>query len=379
MGPYPLLKVEGQTCTVEMRKGPTNFRSTIVKPYYEEEKTEPNTEAIPPENIDAAAGAIAPVISPEIDATAIPENKQVESDEDEQPPQQPLPNPRRNPGRQRRHGERYIRDHWLMDEHGQSTIFLTAKESGDLDLAIKLRAEGIITTPGAPFEASRKKETDGLLTRGVFKFIAFDPVRMKERIFGSRMVDEVKGKGTTSPYEKSRLVIQAYNDLRTAKLFVFVDGSFANNKDLSSQIGYIIILANEKFNDRKDEFSVMGNIIHYSSVKCKRVTRAVLASELYAMVQGIDTAIALSTTLKLITKQLKVDDIPTIICTDSFSLYECLVKLGTTKEKRLMIDIMAIRQSYERKELSEIRWINGQDNPADAMTKSAPTKALAGV
>lgn len=266
-----------------------------------------------------------------------------------------------------------------MDEHGQSTIFLTAKESGDLDLAIKLRAEGIITTPGAPFEASRKKETDGLLTRGVFKFIAFDPVRMKERIFGSRMVDEVKGKGTTSPYEKSRLVIQAYNDLRTAKLFVFVDGSFANNKDLSSQIGYIIILANEKFNDRKDEFSVMGNIIHYSSVKCKRVTRAVLASELYAMVQGIDTAIALSTTLKLITKQLKVDDIPTIICTDSFSLYECLVKLGTTKEKRLMIDIMAIRQSYERKELSEIRWINGQDNPADAMTKSAPTKALAGV
>ena len=56
--------------------------------------------------------------------------------------------------------------------------------------------------------------------------------------------------------------------------------------------------------------------------------------------------------------------------------YECLVKLGTTKEKRLMIDIMAIRQSYERRELQEIRWINGQDNPADAMTKSNPNRAL---
>ena len=41
-----------------------------------------------------------------------------------------------------------------------------------------------------------------------------------------------------------------------------------------------------------------------------------------------------------------------------------------------MIDIMALRQSYKRRELFEIRWINGQDNPADAMTKANPNKAL---
>ena len=35
-----------------------------------------------------------------------------------------------------------------------------------------------------------------------------------------------------------------------------------------------------------------------------------------------------------------------------------------------MIDIMAIRQSYERRELQEVRWINGDDNPVDAMTKT---------
>lgn len=65
-----------------------------------------------------------------------------------------------------------------------------------------------------------------------------------------------------------------------------------------------------------------------------------------------------------------------MVCTDSFSLYECMVKLGTTKEKRLMIDVMAVRESYERRELSEVRWIVGQDNPADAMTKSNANKAL---
>jgi hypothetical protein len=52
------------------------------------------------------------------------------------------------------------------------------------------------------------------------------------------------------------------------------------------------------------------------------------------------------------------------------------VKLGTTKEKRLMIDIMALRQSYERRELSEVRWIQGEDNLADAFTKGAPNRAF---
>lgn len=160
------------------------------------------------------------------------------------------------------------------------------------------------------------------------------------------------------------------------KLFCFVDGSFANNKDFSSQIGKIIVLGNEKATSAKEEILVEGNIVDYGSVKSHRVTRSVLASELYSMVLGVDTIIALGTTMSMIAAQLGIPDVPIVICTDSFSLYECLVKLGTTKEKRLMIDIMAIRQSYERRELQEIRWIRGTDNPADAMTKAAPNKVL---
>ena len=37
---------------------------------------------------------------------------------------------------------------------------------------------------------------------------------------------------------------------------------------------------------------------------------------------------------------------------------------------------MALHQSYEQRELLKIHWINGQDNPVDAMTKSNPNKAL---
>lgn len=163
-------------------------------------------------------------------------------------------------------------------------------------------------------------------------------------------------------------------DLSTAKLMVFTDGSFANNGDYSSQIGYITMLVNEDF--KGDHFTIRGNVLHYTSVKSKRVARSTLASEILGMMAGFDTTVSLATTLGLITTALNVPDIPIVICTDSYSLYECLIKLGMTIEKRLMIDVMALRESYERREISEIRWVNGKDNPADAMTKATPNGAL---
>lgn len=42
-----------------------------------------------------------------------------------------------------------------------------------------------------------------------------------------------------------------------------------------------------------------------------------------------------------------------------------------------MIDVMAIQQSHERRELAEIRWINGDDYPADTMIKSKANSELA--
>jgi len=126
----------------------------------------------------------------------------------------------------------------------------------------------------------------------------------------------------------------------------------------------------------KGTLEIHGNVLHWSSTKCKRVTRSVLASEIYAMAHGVDIAISIATTMNTTMKRLAMPSIPIVVCTDSLSLYECLVKLGTTKEKRLMIDIMALREAYERGDVSDIRWIDGRDNPADAMTKASPNAAL---
>jgi hypothetical protein len=148
------------------------------------------------------------------------------------------------------------------------------------------------------------------------------------------------------------------------KVVIFTDSSFAYNAGYSSQIGFVVVLA-----DKHDR----ANILHWSSTKCKRVTRSILASELYSMAHGFDIGAAIKTTVRNI---LQLTDLPVVLCTDSKSLYKCLVKLGTAHEKRLMIDIMCLRQSYERRQIAEIIWIDGNSNPADALTKSRPCQAL---
>ena len=152
-------------------------------------------------------------------------------------------------------------------------------------------------------------------------------------------------------------------DGKSLQLLVFTDASFANNKDLSSQIGYVIVLT---------DATKKANIVHWSSIKCKRVTRSVLASELYGMAHGFDIGAAIKSTVD---KILQIN-LPLVLCTDSKSLYDCLVRLGTTQEKRLMIDVMCLRQAYERRLITEIKWIDGEANPADAMTKGKACAAL---
>ena len=91
--------------------------------------------------------------------------------------------------------------------------FITGKEQADQELALKLRKEGRITILDLSFKASDKQEIDNLIGKGVFQFEQYDSTKHTGiRIFKSRLIREIKGKTTDIPYEKSRLVIQDYQD-----------------------------------------------------------------------------------------------------------------------------------------------------------------------
>jgi hypothetical protein len=139
-------------------------------------------------------------------------------------------------------------------------------------------------------------------------------------------------------------------------------------------MGYVIVLGNERAT--KEFFEFTGNIIHWSFVKCKRITKSVLASKVYAMAESVNIAVAIGIMIDRIVAKLGAPLVFIVVCTNSLFLYECFVKLGTIKEKKLIINIIAIRQIYKRQEVRDIRWINNRNNPADAMTKGTLNHAF---
>ena len=44
-----------------------------------------------------------------------------------------------------------------------------------------------------------------------------------------------------------------------------------------------------------------------------------------------------------------------ILYTDFKLIYKCLIKLKTTQEKRLIIDVICLRQLYKRREIAKVK------------------------
>ena len=84
----------------------------------------------------------------------------------------------------------------------------------------------------------------------------------------------------------------------------------------------------------------------------------------------------ISAAIKLIIKQLLQIKLLFILYTDLKSLYKCLIKLGTTKEKCFIINVIYLYQLYKYKEITEIKQINSNSNSADLITKSKASIAF---
>jgi hypothetical protein len=136
---------------------------------------------------------------------------------------------------------------------------------------------------------------------------------------------------------------------------IFTSSFFVNNRDLFSQLDYVICLTNSKH----------VNIVHWSSIKCKRVIRNVLATKLYAFAHDFDSKTILKATLFAILDRF----VFFVFCIDSKSLYDCLIKIYTTQKKRFMINVMSFRQSYKRRKITKMKWIHEVNNSINFMIK----------
>lgn len=62
--------------------------------------------------------------------------------------------------------------------------------------------------------------------------------------------------------------------------------------------------------------------------------------------------------------------------TDSFSLFNAIVNTSCTAEKRLIIDLAAAREAYDKYEIHDIWWVDTISNIADAFTKPGSNNNL---
>ena len=152
-------------------------------------------------------------------------------------------------------------------------------------------------------------------------------------------------------------------DKSTLHLSVYAHASFAGNDDLSSQLGFIILLC-----DKENR----SHVLDYSSKKSRRVVRSILGGEVYAFADSFDRAYILRHDLQMIFKK----KIPLHMFTDSLQMFDVITKGSSTTEKRLIIDIASSRQCYNRDEISQVGLVSSENNVADGLTKKTPNDAL---
>ena len=146
-------------------------------------------------------------------------------------------------------------------------------------------------------------------------------------------------------------------DLQSSYVARYSDAIFANNDDLTSQLGFLIFI--------KDKYDNAA-ITHYGSLKCRRITRSILGAEVYAFSHFLDYTLAIAHDMSL----MIVRNIKTAMFTDSKSLFDTITKLSTVSEKRLFIDIAAIRETYTNRELSNVAHVSSNNNIANVFTQN---------
>ena len=155
-------------------------------------------------------------------------------------------------------------------------------------------------------------------------------------------------------------------NIETLQIRVYADAAFGTNLDCSSQLGFIIMLC---------DANNSAHIIDFSSKKSRRVVRSIMGGEIFALADGFDRAFMFRHDLE----RMYARKIPLYVLTDSKQVFDTITKASKTTERRLLIDIAAARQAYNRQEISNIGLVASEDMVADGLTKTNAGASLINV
>ena len=145
----------------------------------------------------------------------------------------------------------------------------------------------------------------------------------------------------------------------------FADASF-NHSDMTGygQTGLVTGLR-IKLKDGMDFYHALD----WTSSKQKRVSYSPYGAEVLACADADDRGYYLKTGLASLFPNTKIRSELSI---DSRCLYDTITTLHEGRDYRLRPTVQRIRNSFDSHELNHMRWIPGDMNPSDALTKRNP-------
>ena len=149
-------------------------------------------------------------------------------------------------------------------------------------------------------------------------------------------------------------------NIKEAKIICFCDASFANLDGGSSQGGHLIFLS-----DNEGIYC----LVNWQSHKLKRVVTSTLSAECLAAVEAIDHCIHIRVCLTEIFG-IKTEAMGIHVITDNKSLHEAAHTTTSVKNRRLQIELSALRDVITKGEITEFRWVNGKHQVANLLTKN---------
>ena len=155
--------------------------------------------------------------------------------------------------------------------------------------------------------------------------------------------------------EKFDITFPCLNGINDLKLVVYTDASLGNLNGVDSCGGHVVFLVDE---NRK------CSTLAWHSGKIKRVVRSTIAAETMALSDGIEEAMYLREIIRFCIGGV----LPVIAVTDNKSLALAIESTHLVQEKRLRIDISAIKEVVETQNVS-VKWVPGVKQLADCMTK----------
>ena len=100
-----------------------------------------------------------------------------------------------------------------------------------------------------------------------------------------------------------------------------------------------------------------------------------MAAETIALLEATEHALFLTTILLEIYK-LNSSKLPISCFIDSKQTFSALTSTNVIEDKRTLIDVCAMRQMLERREVSSVHWITKDKQLADCLTKSTASSEL---